>query len=140
MAGGIAVLAGMRVAAPIIGPVLIALIITVAWSPGSDWLRKRGWHPSVAALTGIALGVLVIALFVVLVWISVIQLQDKLPGYQPRIEELQQLIRAKLSTLPIDSTRLFSSEVSTRAILSDTGSSWRRTSRGQQETSSFWFC
>jgi AI-2 transport protein TqsA len=111
IAGGIAILAGMRVAAPIIGPVLIALIITVAWSPGSDWLRKRGWHPTAAALTGIALGVLVIALFVALVWISLIQLQDKLPGYQPRIEALQNLVREKLSDLPIDTSRLFSSEM-----------------------------
>jgi AI-2 transport protein TqsA len=111
LAGGIAVLAGMHVAAPIIGPVLIAFIITVAWSPGSDWLQKRGWHPNAAALTGIALGILVIALFVALVWVSLIQLQDKLPGYQPRIEALQQLIREKLSDLPLDTSRLFSSEV-----------------------------
>jgi predicted PurR-regulated permease PerM len=110
IASAVAVLAGMRVAAPIIGPILIALIITVAWSPGSEWLRKRGWHPSAAALTGIALGVIGIALFVALVWSSLIQLQDNLPGYQPRIAALQQLIRDKLKDLPIDSSRLFSSE------------------------------
>lgn len=107
MAGAVAVLAGMRAAASIIGPVLIALIITVAWSPGSTWLRKRGWHPSLAALTGIALGVMGIALFVALVWSSLLQLQENLPGYQPRIVALQQLIRDKLSDLPIDSSRMF---------------------------------
>src|SRR5688572_8977707 len=80
-ASAIAVLAGMRIAAPILGPVLIALIITIAWSPGSDWLRRRGWRPSVAALTGIVIGVAVIGLFVALVWTSLIRLQDKLPGY-----------------------------------------------------------
>ena len=111
MAGAVAVLAGMRVAAPIIGPILIAFIITVAWSPGSDWLRSRGWHPSAAALAGIALGVMGMALFVALVWTSLIQLQENLPGYQPRIEALQQLVRDKLADLPIDSSKLFSSEV-----------------------------
>lgn len=111
IASGIAVLAGMRVAAPILGPVLIALMLTIAWSPGSDWLRKRGWRPSIAALTGIVMGILVIVLFVGLVWSSLIQLQDKLPGYQPRIEALQQLIRDKLSDLPIESSRLFTGEV-----------------------------
>lgn len=101
----------MRAAAPIIGPVLLALVITIAWSPGSEWLRKRGWHPSAAALTGILLGVIVLALFVALVWSSLVQLQDNLPGYQPRIEAIQQLIRDKLSDLPIESSRLFSGEV-----------------------------
>jgi predicted PurR-regulated permease PerM len=111
LAGAIAVLAGMRVAAPIIGPILIAFIITVAWSPGSDYLRKRGWHPSVAALAGIAFGVIGIALFVALVWSSLTQLQENLPGYQPRIAALQQLARERLADLPFDTSRVFSGEV-----------------------------
>lgn len=110
-ASAIAVLAGMRVASPIIGPILIAFIITVAWSPGSDWLRKRGWHPSAAALTGIALGVIFIALFVALLSTSLIQLQDNLPGYQPRIAALQALMREKLADLPFDTSRVLSGEV-----------------------------
>ena len=110
-ASAIAVLAGMRTAAPILGPVLIALIITIAWSPGSDWLRKRGWRPSIAALTGIVIGVIVIALFVALVWSSLLRLQDKLPGYQPRIEALQQMITQKVSDLPFDTKPVFSGEV-----------------------------
>lgn len=111
LAAGIAILAGMRVASPILGPVLIAMMITIAWSPGSEWLRKRGWRPSVAALTGIVIGIAVIMIVVGLVWSSLIQLQDKLPGYQPRIEALQQLVREKLSDLPIESSRLFTGEI-----------------------------
>jgi AI-2 transport protein TqsA len=110
-AGAVAVLAGMRVAAPIIGPVLIALVITIAWSPASDRLRRRGWSPTVAALTGILLGIIVIALLVALVWTSLIQLQEKLPGYQPRIAAIQLLVRQKLSDLPIDTSALFTSDV-----------------------------
>lgn len=110
-ASAIAVLAGMRVAAPIIGPILIAFIITVAWSPGSDWLRKRGVHSSVAALAGIAFGVIAIALFVALMWSSLAQLQDNLPGYQPRIAALQDLARQKLADLPFDTSRVFSGDV-----------------------------
>jgi len=111
IAGAIAVLAGMRAASSIIGPVLIAFIITVAWTPGSDYLRKRGWHPSVAALAGIAFGVIGIALFVALVWSSVTQLQENLPGYQPRIAALQQMARDRLAALPFDTSRVFSGEV-----------------------------
>ena len=109
-AGAIAVLAAMRTAAPILGPVFVALAITIAWSPGSAWLRGRGVNPSVSALTGILLGILVIVTFVGLIWTSLVQLQDKLPGYQPRIEAIQLLIKTKLADLPIDTSRLFSSE------------------------------
>jgi len=109
-ASGVAVLAGMRVAAPIIGPILIALIITIAWSPGSTWLRRKGWRPSIAALTGIVLGVMGMALFVALVWSSLTQLQDNLPGYQPRVAAIQLLITDLLADLPFDTSRIFSTE------------------------------
>ncbi len=111
IAGAIVVLAGMHAAQSIIGPILIALIITIAWSPGSEYLRKKGWHPSVAALMGIVLGVVVIALFVALVWSSLLQLQDNLPGYQPRIAALQAMARRKLADMPFDTSRVFSGEV-----------------------------
>ena len=114
----IAVLAGMRAASTIIGPVLIALLITIAWTPGSLWLQRRGWNPTVAALTGIVLGVSVLALVGVLVWVSLIQFQEKLPLYQMRIEELQIQLRAMMANMPFDSSGMFSSsEVSPRALV-----------------------
>jgi predicted PurR-regulated permease PerM len=110
LASAIAILAGMRAAAPVIGPVFIALLITVAWSPASIRLRGRGWHPTVAALTGIVIGVIAVALFVALVGTSLLQLKEKLPEYQPRVAAIQQAIVAWLATYNIDSSRLFSSE------------------------------
>ena len=110
LASVVAVLAGMRAAAPVIGPVFIALLITIAWSPGSTRLRRHGWHPTVAALTGIVLGVIAMTFFVALVWMSLVQLQERLPEYQPRVAAIQRTIADKLAGLPIDSSRLFSSE------------------------------
>ena len=110
LASVVAVLAGMRAAAPVIGPVFIALLITIAWSPGSVRLRRHGWHPTVAALTGIVLGVIAMTVFVALVWMSLVQLQDRLPEYQPRVTAIQQTITEQLAALPIDTSRLFSSE------------------------------
>ncbi len=109
-ASAVAVLAGMRVASPVIGPVLVSLLITIAWSPGSLWLRERGWHPIMAALTGLLIGVVAIALIVLLVWSSALQLQDKLPEYQTRVEELREMVSTLLARLPIDSKRLLSTE------------------------------
>lgn len=109
-ASAVALLAGMRAAAPILGPVMIALIITIAWSPSSAWLRNRGWKPGIAALTGILLGVIGMALFVALVWSSLVQLQDNLPGYLPKATALQKTIVERLAALPFDTTRILSGE------------------------------
>lgn len=106
----VAILAGMRAASSIIAPMMLALLISVAWAPGSAWLQRRGWRPSVAALTGIVLGISVLGLFALLVWASLLQLQGKLPSYQVRIEELQAQARAMLTRLPIDTSQVFSSE------------------------------
>jgi AI-2 transport protein TqsA len=110
IASAFAILAGLRAAAPVIGPVVVALLITIAWSPGSAWLRRKGWHPIVAALTGIVLGIIAIGLFVVLAWTSLLQLQEKLPDYQPRVAALRDSIETLLTRLPFDSSRILSGE------------------------------
>lgn len=107
---GVIVLAGMRAASPVIGPVVIALLLTIAWSPAASWLRRRGWPPAVAALTGIVLGIIVIALFVLLVWSSLGQLQEKLPEYQPRVDAIHQSIVQLLAALPFDTSPILSAE------------------------------
>jgi predicted PurR-regulated permease PerM len=106
----VAILAGMRAASTIIGPMMIALLITIAWVPGSLWLQRRGWNPTIAALTGIVLGVLVLGLFALLVYISLQQLQGKLPTYQSRIETLQVEAKQRLANLPFDTSQMFSSD------------------------------
>lgn len=110
VASGVVVLAGIRAASEVIGPVIIALLLTVAWSPASNWLRRRGWPSTVAALMGIVLGVMLIALFVLLVWASLSQLQEKLPEYQPRVEEIRRSVEGLLLRLPFDTSRLLTAE------------------------------
>ncbi len=110
MASAVAVLAGMRAASPVIGPVLIALLITIAWSPASDWLRKRGLPSTLAALTGILLGIAIIALLALLVWSSLAQLQNNLPQYTERINDVRASLNSLLEDLPFDSSHLLSAE------------------------------
>lgn len=117
VAATVAILAGMRAAGPILGPIFVALVITIAWSPGADWLRRRGLNPTLAALTGIVIGVAVVGLLVALVWISLVQLQDRLPTYQPRIAALQAMVIEKLRILPIDASLMFTSETFTPSSL-----------------------
>jgi AI-2 transport protein TqsA len=110
IAAGVVVLAGVRAASEVIGPVIIALLLTVAWSPASAALRRRGWNSTVAALMGIVVGIVIIGLFVLLVWASLSQLQDKLPEYQPRVEELRQAIARLLVRLPFDTSLVLRAE------------------------------
>jgi predicted PurR-regulated permease PerM len=109
-ASAVALLAGMRAATPVIGPVLIALLMSIAWSPGSRWLRQRGWPPTLAALTGILLGVVIIALLGLLLWSSALQLQEKLPEYQDRMSTLRDSVTTLLQRLPFDTSGLLTAE------------------------------
>lgn len=103
----VAILAGMRAASTILAPTMLALLITIAWTPGSLWLQRHGWRPTIAALTGIVLGVLVLGLVGLLVWASLLQLQGKLPTYQTRIGVLQIQATQMLANLPFDTSRVF---------------------------------
>lgn len=109
-ASAVIVLAGLRAAASVVGPVVIALLLTITWTPAANWLRRRGWPPTVAWLTGMVLGMLFVGLFVLLVASSLGQLQDKLPDYQPRVSALQQTVAQWLALLPFDASRLLASE------------------------------
>ncbi len=111
LGGGVLVLAGMRAAAPVVGPLLIALLITIAWSPASAALQRRGWPPTLAALTGIVVTVAALALFAALVWTSLVELQQKLPEYQPRVEAIRESLAQRLATLPFDSSHLLQAEM-----------------------------
>lgn len=110
LGSAVLVLAGIRAASPVIGPVVIALMLTIAWSPGASWLEKRGLPASVAALAGIVLGVIFVVLFALLVWSSLGQLQDKLPEYQPRVGAIRQSIVQLLAKLPFETPAILSAE------------------------------
>lgn len=110
LAAAVIVLAGIRAASPVIGPVVIALMLTIAWSPGASWLEKHGFPSSLAALTGIVLGVVFVVLFAILVWSSLGQLQDKLPEYQPRVGAIRESIVQLLAKLPFETPDILSSE------------------------------
>ena len=110
IASAVVVLAGLGAARPVVGPVVIALLLTIAWAPAANWLRRHRWPATIAWLTGMVLGILFVVLFVLLVASSLGQLQDKLPDYQPRVSALQQTVAGWLDLLPFDASRLLSSD------------------------------
>lgn len=94
--------AGMTAFADVLGPVLLALMLTVAVHPLPNWLRRRGvpnWVALVIAVSTVwaLLGVLVVSLM-----ISVAQLSTLLPTYADRIDELIASVSASLAGHGID--------------------------------------
>jgi predicted PurR-regulated permease PerM len=101
-AGVVVTVAGMRAVADIIGPVFLALMLTVTVSPLTVWLRRIGapaWLATVA--TVITVYAVLFALGGALI-VSVARLIDLVPTYQSQIVALRADIVQGLQSLGID--------------------------------------
>lgn len=77
----VVVVAGLRIARPILVPFVLALFIAVVSMPVMFWLRKKGvWAPVAIALT-VLLDALVFAAMIVMVVVSLADLDEQLPRY-----------------------------------------------------------
>src|SRR5919107_5595437 len=89
LAGAVVAVAGLKTVSDIIGPVFLALMLTVTASPLSGWLRRRG-APVWAAATA-----LLVTVYLVLIGLggalllSATRLVDLLPQYQDQFTQLR---------------------------------------------------
>jgi AI-2 transport protein TqsA len=89
LAGAVVAVAGMRLVADILGPVLLALMLTVTASPIGDWLRRHGAPAWAAALALIAtVYVILLGLGGALVF-AMARLVDLMPQYQAQFAQLR---------------------------------------------------
>jgi AI-2 transport protein TqsA len=67
LAAAVVVLAGMHLSAPILNPILFALVLSLLFSPVYAWVRRRG-VPTPLALVAMLVGltILIVSLFVIL--------------------------------------------------------------------------
>jgi len=101
-AAAVVALAGMRAAAGILGPVFLALMLTVTASPLSDWLRRRG-APAWAAVTAtVATTYFIVIALAAAVAVSVSQLVTLLPTYANQFDDLRSDLSAALGRLGAD--------------------------------------
>ncbi|MGK2876015.1 MAG: AI-2E family transporter [Nocardioides sp.] len=80
-------LAGVRATSGILGPVFLALVLTITVHPVRGWLSRRGlpdWLASVAAVLAVYLLIVLLAIALV---VSVAQLATVLPSYGPKIQD-----------------------------------------------------
>ena len=97
--------AGLRSAASLVAPIILALILTIAVAPLIGWARRRGW-PS---WTGSALAMLavyaIVAFLVVGVAVSVAKLAELLPQYAPSADELRADVQRGLTKVGVSETQ-----------------------------------
>jgi len=99
------VVAGMRAAASIINPILIAVFLSSLCAPLLYWLQRRG-VPNGFAVAAIVLGLLVVALLLMIfVGRSLNTLAQQLPVYQERLTALIAQAFDRLNTLGLDMTK-----------------------------------
>jgi AI-2 transport protein TqsA len=96
LAATIIVVAGMRLGAPILTPILFALVLSLIFSPVYSWLKRRGLPTPLALLIMlVGLGILFVALFGFLS-VSIGKFTGRLAFYTAqldiRTEELQSLL------------------------------------------------
>jgi AI-2 transport protein TqsA len=95
-AGAMVVIAGLRAAASIITPFLLAVFIAAVSLPLLDWMRDRGARTGLAILAVVLINAGVLAFFGWIAVESVFELRTQLPAYVDRAQALEQAARARL--------------------------------------------
>ena len=99
------IVAGMRAAASIINPFLLAVFLSSLCAPLLYWLQRRG-VPNGMAVLAIILGLLMVALLLMIfVGRSLNTLAQQLPAYQERLTELIAQVFDWLNKLGLDMTK-----------------------------------
>jgi predicted PurR-regulated permease PerM len=86
----------------LIGPILLALFLSILLLPVLDWLRREGLSTALALLITIALVIAVGLALVFFVWASFESLADSLSTYQASMAEREATLRAELENRGIN--------------------------------------
>ncbi len=83
----VVIIAGMRAAAPLLVPFLLALFIAIIIAQPLNWLRQRGVHNVLALLAVVSGSLVFVLLLALLVGSSVDDFMRNLPRYQERLHD-----------------------------------------------------
>ena len=104
LAGGVVVVAGMRAIPDIIGPVFMALVLTITVNPIRGWLIRRGASRGVASLAVfLTVVAIVVGLFAAAV-VGLVQLAALVPQYSAQVQQQLDGIRSWLEGMGISQT------------------------------------
>ncbi len=101
--GVVALCAGIRAAAEIVAPTMLALVLTIAVLPVGPWCRRHGWPGWLATLTALATAYLIVLSLIVGSIICLIRLIDVLPEYAGDAQQITDNVDKWLSSIGLSS-------------------------------------
>ncbi|NJK36402.1 MAG: AI-2E family transporter [Oscillatoriales cyanobacterium RM1_1_9] len=111
IAGLVVIIAGIRSASGLLGPILLALFIVLFCNPIVLWLQRKGlpgWAANIIVILGVILAGLTLILFL---GVSINRLSVALPRYQSLITEQQDAIVAEMDRFGIEVSDILELEI-----------------------------
>jgi len=105
-AAAVLVVAGMQAASGIIGPVFLAIVLTIAISPLGRYLRRRGWPSWAGTLVGIVASYVVLIGIVLSLVYALTRFATMLPQYQDDLTALVQSATSALTKVGVDPAQI----------------------------------
>jgi AI-2 transport protein TqsA len=102
VAAAVLILAGMKAAAPVLGPLLFSVFLALVFGMLIHWFEKKGLSPRLAFLSTLVIFFAILAVFIIVIAGSFLQLLSDLPRYEAELEKTPELISPILTTLGID--------------------------------------
>jgi len=81
------ILAGMKAAAPFLGPLLFSLFLAVIFGMLLHWFEKKGLSARLALISTVGVFLAIMAVFIVVIAGSFLQILSELPRYQHELEK-----------------------------------------------------
>ncbi|HNQ25162.1 MAG TPA: AI-2E family transporter [Methanoregulaceae archaeon] len=113
LAAFVIVLAGMKAAVSIVGPILFSIFLTVIFGMLLHWFERKGFTTRNAFILTLAIFFAILAVFIVVIAGSFLQLLSDLPRYQQELEASLELISPYLISVGIDPSSLTLQEIVT---------------------------
>lgn len=111
IAAAVIVLAGMKAATPILGPLIFSVFLAVIFGMLLHWFEKKGLSTRFALLLTLAVFLAIITVFIVVIAGSFFQLLSELPRYQEDLEGSLELAGPLFSSVGIDPASLSLSDL-----------------------------
>ncbi|MDD1709296.1 MAG: AI-2E family transporter [Methanoregulaceae archaeon] len=106
LAAAVIVLAGMKAASSIVGPIAFAIFLSVIFGSLLHWLERKGLTSGRALLLTLVVFFAIVAVFIVVIAGSFLQLLSDLPLYQQELVASLDLVSPYLLSVGIDTSSL----------------------------------
>src|SRR4051812_30351346 len=105
LAAAVVVVAGLKLAQPLLAPLLLAALITATSAPIAAWLSARGLPAGVSAAVALLVGLGFFGACIVLIAYSFSEARDQLPHYWTRAQDGADALAAYITRLGYHATR-----------------------------------